>query len=114
MKEAPERVARNCFEFLGVSEEIASIHLDSAKNRRYRTSWVGRRINRLAFYPSLRTALKPVVPRSIVNVLYSVMASSEPVPAMKEGDKMFLTEYFRERNQKLERLIGMSLERWRL
>jgi hypothetical protein len=114
MKEAPERVARNCFKFLGAREEITSIHLDSVKNRGYRASRIGRRVNMLTTtYPGLRTTLALIVPRSIVNLLNSVKVSSTPIPPMKVEDKTFLTEYFRERNQNLERLTGMSLDRWR-
>jgi hypothetical protein len=113
IKEAPERVARDCCRFLGVDEEVASIRLDSAKNQGYRVGWMGRGINRItATYPSLRTALKPLVPKSIETLLNSVRAGSEPIPAMKEEDREFLIGYFRERNQELERLIGTPLDRW--
>jgi hypothetical protein len=113
MKEAPERVARECCKFLGVNEETASIRLDSAKNQTYQAGRVGRRINKLArTYPGLRTVLKPIVPKGVKRLLINVKAGSTPVPEMEEEDRDFLVEYFRPRNQSLERLIGMSLDRW--
>lgn len=114
MKAFPERVARDCFRFLGVSEETPSVELDSVKNRGYQAGRVARRINRLATtYPSLRNTIESVVPRSVVSLLNSLKNSPTPIPAMPEEDRDFLTEYFRESNENLERLIGTSLDRWR-
>ncbi len=114
LKEAPERVVRDCYGFLSVNVESAPIHFDSPKNQGHRVSWVGRRMNRLAtVYPGLRTALKPVVPRSINSLLNRIKVSSKSIPSMKEEDRKFLVEYFRERNQNLQRLIDIPLDRWR-
>lgn len=112
--EAPERVARDCYGFLSVNEESAPIHFDSPKNQGYRVNWVGRRMNRLAnVYPGLRTALKTVVPRSINGLLNRIKVSSKSIPSMKEEDREFLVDYFREKNQNLQRLIDIPLDRWR-
>lgn len=120
MKEDPERVVRDCYEFLGVNGGTASIRLDPARNQSYQVGWVGRRINRLGrrinrlmvAHPGFRIALRSIVPRSVRRVVNSVKVGSTPVPAMREEDRDFLIEYFRGRNRNLESLIGTPLERW--
>ena len=42
----------------------------------------------------------------------SVRFGFTPVPAMKEEDRHFLVDYFRERNQDLKRLMNIPLDRW--
>ena len=42
----------------------------------------------------------------------NIKVGSTPVPAMKDEDRSFLVEYFRERNRDFEELIGVSLDRW--
>ena len=113
IKKAPELVAKECCRFLGVSEEYTSFDLDTAKNQSYRVGRVGRRINQLALtYPGLRTALKPVIPRGVRELLSGIKAGSAPVPPMKEEDRAYLVEYFGEKNQNLQSLIGTSLDNW--
>ena len=118
IKGAPERVAKECCEFLGLDEIDISFRLDSAKNPSYQTSWIGRKMNRLArskvlrTNPDLRATLKSAVPKSARNFLSNIKVGSTPVPAMKDEDRSFLVEYFRERNRDFEELIGVSLDRW--
>jgi hypothetical protein len=114
MKERPQQVVNECFAFLGLHGENASIRLDSAQNQSYQVGWAGRRINQIAVdYPGVRTALKSVLPSAIRSGINRVKVGSAPVPTMTEEDLRFLVEYFRGRNQNLERLIATSLERWR-
>lgn len=113
LKEAPELVASNCYDFLRVGKGIAPVQLDSPKNQGHQVSWIGRRMNRLATgYPGLRTALKPVVPKSVKNMLNSMKGGSTSIPPMNDEDREYLIEYFRERNQKLQDLVGIRLGRW--
>ncbi len=117
MKEAPERVARECCEFLGVGGTTTPFRLDSAKNQTYQVGRVGRTMNKVArrlarTYPNIHAALRAVVPGSVRGLLEEVKVGSRPVPTMNEEDRGFLVEYFRERNRNLERLIGTPLDRW--
>jgi hypothetical protein len=56
--------------------------------------------------------LKSSLPDGLKRFVTSVKAGSTPLPAMTEEDRRFLVEYFRERNQNLQKLIGRSLEGW--
>jgi Sulfotransferase domain len=120
LKENPVRVVRDCYKFLGVDGEPASIRLHSAQNQSYQVGWVGRRINRIGSrvhrlgvtHPGFRVALRSIVPGSVRRAVNSAKVGSTPVPAMQEGDRDFLIEYFRGRNRNLERLIGTPLDRW--
>ena len=119
IKEAPERVARECCDFLGVNGRTTPFHLDSAINRSYQVGRVGRRVNKEArrlarTNPNLHTTLKSIVPGSVRGRISSIRFGSTPVPAMKEEDRDFLVEYFRQRNRNLKRLIGIPLDRWQL
>jgi hypothetical protein len=112
MKQRPQQVVNECFAFLGLGG--VSIRLDSARNESRQVGWIGRRVNQIEIaYPGLRTVLKSALPTGIMRFVQSVKAGSAPLPVMAEEDRRFLVEYFRERNQKLQRLIGRSLEAWR-
>lgn len=114
LKEDPERVTRECWEFLGVDRDAGPVRLDSAKNQSYQVNWAGRKMNRLGVtYPAVRIALKSIVPKSVRNLLKTAKAGSMPIPEMKEEDRGFLTEYFREKNTDLAMLTKLSLDRWR-
>lgn len=115
MKEAPERAAGECFGFLGVDEGFP-VHLDSPKHRSYNVSRMGRGLNRLLtrrpWLDRLVAASRPAVPKKVRARLRGVQTGSDSIPAMKSADREFLIEYFRERNRRLEELIGIPLDRW--
>lgn len=124
MKESPEHAARECFEFiLGEGADVPSVRLDSIKNRSWMNSRVARmnRAKRRIGYliersPGLArslTPLRPMVPKAITSGVNKVMmVGSKPIPPMKKEDRDFLVEYFYQRNRDLERLIGVSLDKW--
>ena len=113
LKEDPERVTNECWRFLGVDEDAGSVRLDSVKNQSHQVSWIGRRMNRMGVtYPALRTSLKPIVPKGVQSLLKRAKIGSAPIPEMKEEDRNFLLEYFREKNTNLSTLTGQSLDRW--
>jgi hypothetical protein len=114
MKERPHEVVNECFAFLGLDRPTTSIRLDSAKNQSHQVGWVGRRVNQIEIaFPRLRAVLKSKLPPRIKTLIGSVKAGSGPLPAMAEEDRRFLVEYFREKNQNLQRLIGTPLDGWR-
>jgi hypothetical protein len=119
LTEAPEVVARKCLKFLGV-EAPAELHMAQPLNTGYQGTWMGRGINRLA-NSSLRNhprvwdalvTLQSKTPESFRARFDKIRRGSKPIPAMKHEDRQFLSEYFRDKNQALERLIGISLDRW--
>jgi len=114
LKERPLQVVDECLAFLGLSGVTTSIALDSAQNQSYQVGWVGRTVNKIEIaFPRLRAVLRSKLPRGIKAFANSVKAGSGRLPAMTEEDRRFLVEYFRERNQSLQRLIGTSLDGWR-
>jgi hypothetical protein len=113
LKERPHQVVDECFAFLGLGRSTNPIRLDSAKNQSHQVGWMGRRVNQIEIaYPRLRAVLKSSLPTGLKRLVTSVKAGSSPLPPMTEEDRRFLTEYFRERNQKLQKLIGTSLDGW--
>jgi hypothetical protein len=114
LKERPHQVVNECLAFLGVPRGTTSIALDSAQNQTHEVGWVGRRLNNLEIaFPGLRAMLKSKLPTGIKKLVFRVKAGSGPIPKMAEEDRRFLVEYFRERNENLQRLIGASLDGWR-
>jgi hypothetical protein len=114
LKERPLQVVDECLAFLGLSRVPNSIALDSAQNQSYQVGWVGRTVNNIEIaFPRFRAVLKSKLPRGIKAFVNSVKAGSGRLPAMAEEDRRFLVEYFGERNQNLQRLIGTSLDGWR-
>ena len=113
MKDHPHEVVNDCLTFLGLPA-ADSITLDSAQNQSYQVGWVGRQVNKIEIaFPGLRAVLKSALPGGIKALVQRVKAGSGRLPAMSEDDRRFLVEYFRERNQQLERLIGLPLDGWR-
>jgi len=124
MKESPEHAARECFEFiLGKGQDAPPVQLDSVRNQSYVNSRIGRRVYNLdrkrqklfTRRPGLAKAwayLASRIPRAITDRVHNTMIGSKPIPPMKEEDRDLLVEYFYERNRNLERLIGVSLEKW--
>lgn len=113
MKDHPHEVVNECLAFLGLPG-ADSITTDSAQNQSYEVGWVGRQVNRIEIaLPGLRAVLRSALPEGLKALVQRVKAGSGRLPAMTEEDRRFLTQYFRERNQNLERLTGLSLEGWR-
>ncbi|MGB3681955.1 MAG: sulfotransferase domain-containing protein [Rubrobacteraceae bacterium] len=113
LREDPERVTRECWKFLGVNEEAGSAQLDLHENQSYQVSWAGRKMNRLATtYPAVRATLKPIVPKGVQKLLKTVKTGSMPIPPMKEEDRNFLLDYFREKNADIAALTNQSLDKW--
>jgi len=113
LKKRPHQVVNECFAFLGLGSSTNPIRLDAAKNQSHQVGWVGRRVNQIEVaYPRLRAVLKSSLPPGVKRFVSSVKTGSAPLPAMTEEDRRFLVEYFRERNQNLQKLIGTSLDGW--
>jgi hypothetical protein len=113
MKQDPQEVATACFAFLGLPPVTEPIALVSPRNQSRQVGWVGRKLNQIEIaFPGLRTAIGSRLPQGIKTRVLNVKAGSAPLPAMLEDDRRFLVEYFRARNQRLERLIGVSLDGW--
>jgi len=113
MKQDPQEVATACFAFLGLPPIQEPIVLLSPKNQSRQVGWLGRKLNQIEIaFPGLRTAIGSRLPQGLKTRVLDVKAGSAPLPAMLEDDRRFLVEYFRARNQRLEKLIGMSLDGW--
>jgi hypothetical protein len=56
--------------------------------------------------------LQSKTPESVRARFDKIRSGSKPIPPMKHEDREYLSEYFRDKNQALERLIGISLDRW--
>ena len=114
MKERPHQIVNECFAFLGLPPLTDPIPSDSAQNQSHQVGWIGRKVNKIEIaFPGLRALLKSMLPAGIKTFVNNVKAGSAPLPVMAEEDRRFLVEYFRERNQNLQRLTGTPLDRWR-
>lgn len=114
MKQDPQQVANACFSFLGLPLAADPIVLESPRNQSRQVGWLGRKLNHMEIvFPRLRPVLGSALPKGLKTRILSVKAGSAPLPPMTEDDRRFLVEYFRGRNQALERLIGVSFDGWR-
>jgi hypothetical protein len=113
MKERPDQVVNDCLAFLGLPP-VDAIPEDPAQNQSRQVGWLGRKVNQLEIaFPGLRAVLKSTLPGGVKTLVNKVKTGSDPIPRMSEDDRRFLADYFRERNQALEQLIGRSLDGWR-
>lgn len=112
----PEMAANRCFAFLGAEPADFEVASEEAhKNRSYQYNAAGRLI--AAIIPS-RTARKAVIgaAKSMIPAFlrpWAAKAIAKDIPPCSEEDRRYLVECFRDRNQRLEELIGLSLEHWR-
>lgn len=115
MKKAPERVAKDCFKFIGVESEDIQTRLTEARYRSSHVNVVGRQFNRLFSYldyfglhtPSFLSFI------SVRKFIRELTTNSErPIPKMREQERIFLCEYFSEKKHKLELLSKLSLNQW--
>lgn len=119
LTEGPELVARECLSFLG-EEEPVELRMERPLNTGYQGTRVGRGVNRLVNsslrnYPRVWDALVTLqsnTPESIRTRVDKLRRGSKPIPTINDEDRKFLSEYFRDKNQALERLIGIPLDRW--
>lgn len=113
LRENPEHITKECWDFLKVDGESRLVQLDSVKNQSYQASWLGRKMNKIGVaYPTIRSALKSIAPKGIQKPLKTAKAGSKPIPKMKREDRDFLLEYFRHKNTDLAALTNQSLDKW--
>jgi len=113
LKDRPLEVVNACLTFLGLPTTDAIVP-ESARNQSRQVGWLGRRVNRMEIaFPRLRAVLKSKLPGGIKALVNDVKTGAGPIPKMAEEDRRFLVGYFRERNERLEQLIGLSFDDWR-
>ncbi|GBF33920.1 sulfotransferase protein [Desulfocucumis palustris] len=110
LKKNPQWVADECFKFLGINSVL--VELDSPKNKSYELSWMGKRINNIV------SKICIYQPKVVKFKKYSVLLNKiikvnkeKTMPQMDPKEKLFLQNYFYEKNIELEKLIGKKL-RW--
>jgi hypothetical protein len=114
LRDDPVGVARRCFEFLSVQPEGYSVVLDAPRNPTYLYSNAGLVLTRL--FPSWQTGkattrlAKRILPRRVQSLARRVL--TKETPPMADDDRAYLVAYFREPNQRLRELTGISLDRW--
>lgn len=116
LKTDPGAVARRCFRFLGLDDQI-NVGLDEAKNRSAYVGSAGRKLNAaLREVPMLRRvarAMGPVAPAFLKRRFKRITTGGDkPIPPMSAADRAFLADRFRESNRQLAELTGLRLDRW--
>jgi hypothetical protein len=111
----PARAGSQCFDFFGV--EPIELTVDTASfrsNAAFTYTRVGRFLTRLFPTPSSWKAFtritKGLVPELLVPLVSRAVARD--IPLMSEADRRFLVDYFRDRNRRLEQVIGRRLDLW--
>lgn len=114
MKKNPAKVAEECFKFIGVRSENIKVKLEEAKNKSRQVNLVGRQCNRLFFTLDLYgcSHLAPSILRKTCKKLTTNY--DKKIPPIGEIDRLFLYEYFGEKNRQLAQLTGLSLDRWQV
>lgn len=114
MKRNPARVAEECFQFMGVNPENVNIKLEEAKNQSRYVNFVGRQCNRLFFTLDMygHSHFAPSILRKTCKKLTT--DNNKKIPPITETDKLFLSEYFAQKNHQLACLTGLSLDSWQV
>lgn len=118
LKKDPTQVAKKCFNFIGVNPEKTQINLKEARNKSVHYNFVGRRLNYF-FKPLHRSGMIKAIPFSIRKffpirrlLAEATVDSNKVIPKMSEEERLFLQEYFLDKNPKLEDITGLSLNQW--
>ncbi len=110
----PARTAQQCFEFLGAKPTEFIVQPDTAKNPSYVYTPLGDALRRLVPSTDAMKVLtrvgRAVIPRRLHPLVRRAVARN--IPRMEDADRAFLIEHFRERNQQLAELTGISIARW--
>lgn len=110
LKKTPEQVAKNCFQFLGVDSENCQIHPE-IKNKTIRRNAFGRWVYK--FIRKLNKAGKGyLIPAVVKDFLPLITTNYKGIPPISEKDRVWLQEYFSEKNRNFEMLTGFSLDKW--
>lgn len=114
LKKNPAKVAEECFQFMGVSSENIKVKLEAPKNKSRYVNFVGRQCNRLFFTLDMwgHSHFAPSILRKTCKKLTTDF--NKKIPPMSETDKLFLSEYFSEKNRQLAFLTGLSLDQWQV
>ena len=114
LKKNPYKVSEECFQFMGVRSKNIKVNLEEPKNKSRYVNFVGRQCNRLFFTLDLYgySHLAPSLLRKTCQKLTTDY--NKKIPPMAETDRLFLSEYFLQKNSQLASLTGLSLDRWQV
>lgn len=111
LKENPEKVAQECFKFIGVEENI-QIHLEEVKNKTIYVNSVGRQFN-WVFNRLDRSGFGYFAPSGVREFVNKFTTdSNQASPKMQEQERAFLREYFSQDKHNLELRTGLCLSQW--
>lgn len=110
LRRAPEELARECFEFLGLEPPTEDIAPAGARNPSYTYNRLGRAVTRVL--PRDRV-LKPAsrLARSMLPAGWYAGAGrllTRDIPPMADADRRALEDYFRPRNRAFRELTGIE------
>lgn len=113
LKADPIGTAQKCFRFLGVQEN-ADLEVDTVRNKSFLwRGWVSLIDNTLLNYGGVNgliKAVKPLIPVSAQKRLAKLI--TQDIPPMDDKDREFLIDHFKDKNKELEKLFGLSLNKW--
>lgn len=112
MKESPERIAKECFKFIGLDPIDTQIYLGEAKNSSIYVNVVGLQFNRL-FRTLDRSGFDYFAPSYVRGLIHRLTVDNNRGRSkILDKDRAFLSEYFYEKNRNLGLLTGLSLSQW--
>jgi hypothetical protein len=111
LKENPQNVVEECFEFCNV--EPINIEGHVIKNKTASVNTFGKQLNKLSRnYPFLLN-VKKILPNKIVNTIRKSKITDKKIPNISNEEKGFLKSCFKEKNEELEALINKPLHKWK-
>lgn len=113
----PEKIVKDCFNFINVASDEIQIDTAIAKNKAIYFNLVGRKFNKLfAYLDKLDIHIVPSPIRKFVSIrnwLRRLTVDKRmKIPKMTEEERAYLQEYFFIKNRNLELLTGLSLSQW--
>jgi len=110
----PVSVTNQCFKFVGAKPYDYAVKLESAKNKSYTYNKSGKLMTRIIpskkFLRLLSETIKAVLPDSFQKHLVRLL--TKKIPSINKEDKEYLQQYFRNHNDALSKLTGISIEKW--
>jgi hypothetical protein len=112
MKNNSEQAVQKCFKFLEIDSENIKLNLQEHRNKTESVNFVGRRFKRI--FKELDYSgfgfMAPSLVRKFIQEL--TMNSNNTIPKTSEKERVFLREYFVDKNHDLANLTGLSLNKW--
>ncbi|WP_406944930.1 sulfotransferase family protein [Halobacillus sp. SY10] len=109
LKENYQDVVNKCCVFLDLDVEY--VKLNSVKNKSHSANKFAREIRKINNRFPLLTKIRNFLPRKVVKSIRK-LGLNKSIPSMKDSDREYLKNYFRSRNDELNKHYDINIDQW--